>query len=420
LIQNTFIHSDPDFFKLQALVWAEQFESFILLNPNDISYPENTFEKVLAVGNQTPSDSFDIQNLSHSLFNNPNWHFGYFSFDLKNSLEELQTNHQDYFKFPELHFFTPSILIFFLPNGISILSEENPTLVFDIISRLEIPEIIPSKPVQLVPCISKENYITQVETIRNHILAGDIYEMNYCIDFYAENTFIDPLSSYLKLNHISPMPFSTYARLDGKYILCASPERFIKKSGNRIISQPIKGTIKRGKNVEEDLKLQQLLTQSEKERSENIMIVDLVRNDLSRTAMAGSVKVKELCRLYSFASVHQLISTVESIVSPEFTGLEVICNAFPMGSMTGAPKINALKLTEKYEHFRRGIYSGSIGHFTPDGDFDFNVVIRSIIYDPTIGRISCPVGSAITYYCDPEQEYQECLLKIETMRKALQ
>lgn len=253
-----------------------------------------------------------------------------------------------------------------------------------------------------------------------HIHRGDIYEANFCQEFYAEDLQINPVQTFLKLNSISRPPFSTYLRLKDKYLLSASPERFLRKDGQRLISQPIKGTARRSHDPEQDRKLKRELQQNEKERSENIMIVDLVRNDLSHTAKPGSVQVTELCQVYSFMQVHQMISTVEAEIREGTSFAQVIKHAFPMGSMTGAPKISAMKIIEELEETKRGLYSGSVGYVTPDRDFDFNVVIRSILYNATKKYASYSVGSAITAKSIPHNEYEECLLKAKAMKEVLE
>jgi len=249
---------------------------------------------------------------------------------------------------------------------------------------------------------------------------GDIYEANFCQEFYAEGTKINPLDIYDNLNAISKPPFATFLKQDDKYLLSATPERYIRKEKQKVISQPIKGTAKRAKDIEEDLLLKSNLSKDVKERSENIMIVDLVRNDLSHTATKGSVKVEELCKVYSFDQVHQMISTVTSRVSKKTNPIDVIKTTFPMGSMTGAPKVSAMKIIEQLEETKRGLYSGTVGYFSPDGDFDFNVVIRSILYNETKKYISYSVGGAITAKSEPLKEYEECLIKAKAMRTVLE
>lgn len=239
------------------------------------------------------------------------------------------------------------------------------------------------------------------------------------MEFRFEATGIDALDTFKTLIQKSPMPFSTFFKVKDQYIICSSPERFLKKEENQLISQPIKGTIKRGRNEEEDAILKNNLRTSEKEMAENLMIVDLVRNDLARSSVPGTVNVEELFGIYSFRQMFQMISTVTSIKRDNIDSVKVIRNAFPMGSMTGAPKIKAMELIEKYEASKRGVFSGAAGYFTPDMDFDFNVIIRSIFYNSTSKRLSFQVGSAITYDADPEYEYNECLLKAKAIFEIL-
>jgi len=252
-----------------------------------------------------------------------------------------------------------------------------------------------------------------------YIHRGDIYEANFCMEFFAENAVIDPLDCFLKLNAISLPPFAVFFKAGHHFLLSASPERYLKKEGNQLVSQPIKGTAARYKNPVADEKSKFNLSTDIKERSENIMITDLVRNDLSRTAQKGTVAVEELCGVYSFLQVHHMISTITSKLDLNYTPVDALKTTFPMGSMTGAPKISAMQIIETLEETKRGLYSGAIGYFTPDGNFDFNVVIRSILYNRENKYVSFSVGSAITSLSIPEKEYEECLLKAKAMYEVL-
>jgi para-aminobenzoate synthetase component 1 len=267
--------------------------------------------------------------------------------------------------------------------------------------------------------IDEENYISRVTKMLSHIQRGDIYEANFCMEFYANEAIIEPIEIFQKLNTISNTPFGLFFKNKNQYLLCASPERYLRKQGTKVITQPIKGTSRRFSDPNLDLESKNALAQNPKERSENIMIVDLVRNDLSRTASKGSVEVEELCGIYSFEQVHQMISTVVSEVESALSPVDILRTTFPMGSMTGAPKIAAMKIIESLEETKRGIYSGAFGYFSPNNDFDFNVVIRSIAYNATNKYISFSVGSAITSQSNPEQEYEECLLKAKAMFEVL-
>jgi para-aminobenzoate synthetase component 1 len=352
------------------------------------------------------------------------WLFGAFSYDLKNEIEDLQSENLDEHQFPSLTFFQPKWVFEIIDNEISFhfpsdLDRSEMRLIFKQIMSQRIDKIsnIPNPIIK--QRISKEEYLDQIEKIIYHIKRGDIYEMNYCFEYYAQNVELNTASLYKDLISISNPPFSSLFRASDHHLVCASPERYIKKIGDKIISQPIKGTKKRGESIEEDEALKIELFNCTKERSENVMIVDLVRNDLSKFAEKASVKVEELYGIYSFKQVHHLISTISCCLRQDIHWIDVIRDTFPMGSMTGAPKIMAMKLIEKYEKTKRGLYSGSVGYVTPDGDFDFNVVIRSIIYNEKKKFASFNVGGAITAKSDPLQEYDECELKAKAMLKVL-
>jgi para-aminobenzoate synthetase component 1 len=348
--------------------------------------------------------------------------FGYFTYDLKNKIEKLESNNPDELDFPEFFFFQPQFIITLKEDKVKIeylekhSSSEAVIELFQEIKNTAIKDASNFPFVQ--QRVSKEQYISTVKKIKQNIQHGDIYEMNYCMEFYAEAK-INPEEIYWRLNEISPMPFSAFFKKGDHRLMCASPERFLAKRGNKIISQPIKGTEKRGKDKDEDEVFKTKLRKSEKERSENVMIVDLVRNDLSRTAKQASVRVEDFCGIYSFKQLHQMISTVTSEMRDDIHLTDVIKYAFPMGSMTGAPKIRAMELIERYEGTKRGLYSGSIGYISPNKDFDFNVVIRSILYNAHKQYLSFMVGSAITANCDEEKEYEECMLKAKSMLDVL-
>jgi para-aminobenzoate synthetase component 1 len=274
-------------------------------------------------------------------------------------------------------------------------------------------------PAPLNARIDRNYYLQAVTALREHIRKGDCYEVNFCREQFAEMDIPSPAALFQRLNHLSPAPFAAYCKLHHRYLVCSSPERFLQKKGSRIMSQPIKGTAKRSTDPVQDAALQQQLRSSAKEQSENVMIVDLVRNDLSRTAVQGSVKVEELFGIYAFPQVHHMISTVSATMDERFHFTDAIRHAFPMGSMTGAPKVRVMELIEHYERTRRGLFSGAVGYITPEGDFDFNVVIRSILYNAEHQYVSFQTGSAITFYSDPEKEFEECQLKAKALIAAL-
>jgi para-aminobenzoate synthetase component 1 len=405
-------------FRLKALIWADLFSHVAYLNHNMIDYKYDPFPEILAAGamevcSDTLSQLDKLADMSAQTL------FGYFSYELKNDIESLTSSNEDRLEFSKLCFFSPRHIFYFNGNSVEIETQDDPESIFLAIENT-IDFINPgTKKIEVKANTSKEEYIRNVNSIKEHIKKGDIYEMNYCINFYAENIHINPLLIYQKLNSISPMPFSAYLKTEGHYLICASPERFLKKEKNKLISQPIKGTARRNNSEALDVTIRQALQQNEKERAENIMIVDLVRNDLARTSVAGSVNVEELCGIYSFKNLHQMVSTITAELNTDTSLSDIINTTFPMGSMTGAPKIRAMELIEKYENFQRGLFSGSVGYISPEGDFDFNVVIRSILYNAEKQYLSFSVGSAITYYCDAEREYEECILKAESMMKAL-
>lgn len=414
-------------FKQKLLTWSTQFDDAVWLDSNHHNGHYSNYDAILAVDAFTAIqtdhvDAFDKFKEYQTVTND--WVLGYLTYDLKNDVEKLQSNNYDGLNFPELYFFQPKKLFLIKGNTVELqylkMVDDEFESDFNAIKTTSLSIKTEEEPVKIKLRIHKEDYFNKIEKVLHHIHRGDIYEANFCQEFYAEKTIINPLETYKNLNNISKPPFATFFKLGDKYLLSASPERYIKKEGSKIISQPIKGTAKRSRNKNEDDALKQELALDEKERSENIMIVDLVRNDLSLTATRGSVEVEELCKVYTFDQVHQMISTVVSKIDKETHPIDVIKTTFPMGSMTGAPKISAMKIIEALEETKRGLYSGTVGYITPEGDFDFNVVIRSILYNETKQYVSYSVGGAITAKSIPLKEYEECLVKAKAMRQVLE
>lgn len=413
-------------FKNQLLHWANQHREVVFLDSNQYHQKYSSYDAVLAVDAFT-SIKTDYENAFQDLYQyqsqTKDWLFGYLSYDLKNDTEDLQSNNFDGLNFPDLFFFQPKKLFLIKGNQIEIqylrMCDDEMEADFEEITQCSVFSI-PSSDVEIQQRISKENYLSKVSKMLEHIHRGDIYEANFCMEFYAEKAQIEPLEIYQKLNAISEPPFAVYFKNNFHYLLSASPERYLRKEGSKVISQPIKGTARRSFDLEKDEQLKSDLAKNEKERSENIMIVDLVRNDLSHTATKGSVQVEELCQIYTFKQVHQMISTIVSEVENTTSPIEILRTTFPMGSMTGAPKISAMQIIEALEETKRGLYSGAVGYFTPTGDFDFNVVIRSILYNAQNQYLSFSVGSAVTSQAIPEMEYEECLLKAKAMFEVLQ
>lgn len=398
--------SDKILHQQQLLQYFQNKKNIVFLNSN-----ENGKTNLLAV-----SDSDNCAANS--------WQFGFVGYDYKNELEKLNSSHFDGIAFPDKYFFTPELLFKIKEQEVDVsynttyYSETEINTILNKIQKISINDTLDFQ-VNIKARIEKEAYIKNVKALKEHIKIGAIYEVNYCQEFYAEQTEINPIALYFKLNEKSPTPFSCFLKQEDKYLLSASPERFIQKKGTKISSQPIKGTIKRGATKQEDEQLKQELFHDKKERSENIMIVDLVRNDLSKIAQKDSVKVDELCGIYTYPQVHQMISTVSAEIKEKTPFTSILKATFPMGSMTGAPKVNAMKLIEKYEATKRGLFAGTVGFIDDKNDFDFNVVIRSLQYNATNKYLSFIVGGAITDKSIPEKEYDECMLKAKAIFEVL-
>lgn len=428
-VSKTIHINDNTQFKYKLLAWAQQFEHVIWLDSNSATILENQhqYDAILAVGAHSIVQSNyknAFQKLKKYQESTSDYIFGYLGYDLKNDVEKLNSNNFDGLEFFDLTFFQPKRIFFIKGNVVEIkyLKDYSNQIDKDIktIFNFKADSINTEKnAIKIKMRIHKDRYFEKLNSILSHIHRGNIYEVSFCQEFYAENSEINPVTVYNKLNKISTPPFAAFLKFNSHYLLSASPERFLKRTNNTIISQPIKGTTKRGNSSNEDKKLKLALENDLKERAENIMIVDLVRNDLSRTAIKGSVFVSELCKVYTFKQVHQLISTIVSKVPTNLNSVDIIKSMFPMGSMTGAPKIAAMKIIEELEETKRGLYSGAVGYFTPTGNFDFNVVIRSILYNANKKYISYSVGGAITAKSIPEKEYEECLLKAKAMREVL-
>lgn len=423
---TSFIIDNAAGFKQQALRWADKnFSTVVYFDNNKYAdYPGSAYEGLIAAGVQ---DSISLQHggafekLKAFYESKKDWLFGFLGYDLKNEIERLHSKNRDALHFPEMFFFQPQWVIeIHNRHAVAHAPGEAAVNLRQVFAAEDFtPHASPEGNFTLHPRITREEYLRTVQRIQQHIARGDIYEMNYCQEFFTESATLHPLDTFIALNELSKAPFSCYMKHDEKYLLCASPERFLKKEGNTLVSMPMKGTAKRGKTFEEDTLLRAQLRVSQKERSENVMIVDVVRNDLSRSCAPASVRVEELCGIKTFEQVHQMVSTISGTLREGAHFVDAIKNAFPMGSMTGAPKTRAMQLIERYERSKRGLYSGATGYITPAGDFDFNVVIRSLLYNAATRYLSCHTGSAITINSIPEKEYDECLLKARALRQAL-
>ncbi|WPY99591.1 aminodeoxychorismate synthase component I [Christiangramia sp. OXR-203] len=425
--KRSFAVQDMADFKEKLLTWGNSFPDIVWLDSNLDSSENTEFEAVLAVEAFTAIKT-DYQNAFDKLKEyqqtTKDWIFGYLSYDLKNDVERLKSSNYDGLQFPDLYFFQPQKLVFLKDNiadfiYLRMVDDEIET-DFEELQKLKLKTEKSEGKIVIQSRITKEEYLEKVGGMLEHIHRGDIYEANLCQEFFSENVDLDAFSIYQSLNEISTPPFAAFLRLENINLVSASPERYLRKKGDQLLTQPIKGTARRSADPEEDKEIALNLARDPKEMSENVMIVDLVRNDLSRIAEKGSVKVDELCKVYSFKQVHQMISSVTATIAKGIEPVESLRTSFPMGSMTGAPKISAMKIIEKLESTKRGLYSGAVGYFSPEGDFDFNVVIRSILYNSTNKYLSFSVGGAITAKSNPEKEYEECLLKSRALREVLE
>lgn len=423
---------DVDKLANQLCYWSENESYFIVLQSNGYRHGNELLKRT---GRYQLLAAFGVEeiicpanNHFHELRETikcSDWLFGFLGYDLKNEIESLTSENIDGLEFPDMLFFRPSLVFAVEDNLLKIHYSKNR---FNSHTARELFESIVNTPyandeekydIHLNERYSKAEYLETVNEVLGYIQRGDIYEMNLCQEFYASACAINPYKSYINLNAVSPTPFSAFGKFNNNFLLCASPERFLQKRGNKVVSQPIKGTGPRGQSIEEDKIFLKKLKDDPKERAENIMIVDLVRNDLSRIAEKGTVNVDELCGAYPFKQVNQLISTVSCVAKQNYDIVDILKATFPMGSMTGAPKVSSMKLIERYERSKRGLYSGAVGYIDPNGDFDFNVVIRSILYNASQKYLSYTVGGAITSASDPEKEYNECLLKAKAINQVL-
>lgn len=415
--------SEKELFTIKKILPSEakKHEFAVILDSNNLKGWGNGTIKYVAGLDSIGVKAGSLSQLQAIHAQNNDWMMGHIGYDYKNQLEKLTSQNRNNLPLPDLHFFRPRYLFIDDNQGFRLEFDQSEdeievrdwlnSLINNEVNNQKLPDI------NFQPKETPEQYIHHVKEIQKQILRGNIYEMNYCTEFFAENTHIDPAQTWLTLIAESPTPFSAFLKHQNQYVIGASPERYLYKEGARLCSQPIKGTAARGISATDDEKQRNTLLESEKERAENIMIADLVRNDLAKVAQRGSVSVDELCGVYPFRQVWQLITTVSAQLDPKLHWTEALKATFPMGSMTGAPKISAMQLADQYESTRRGIYSGTIGYVTPNGDFDMNVVIRSLFYNFEHRYLYYMVGSAITSLSDPEMEHDECRLKGRAMMK---
>lgn len=418
--KSSFPIADIPNFKRKLLQWAQQFSVALCLDNNGVESSYNCLEYLVAVDAlqslecNHEQDQFDRLKAFHEASEDKV--FGYMSYDLKNQVENLQSNNLDRVNFPSMFFFEPRYI--FEVNG-DRCTINRPTLealhLIDLIEKEVLSEVYTQEDLQWESNLEKEEYLDRVRKIQQHIIDGDVYELNFCRELSCQPKHFHPLQVFERINAKAKAPFTAFLKFDQRYVLSFSPERFMQHRGGKLLSQPIKGTVKKGKSEVENEILKKALFNDEKERAENVMIVDLVRNDFARSAVPGTVKVDELFGIYAFENIIQMISTVSAKLREEVHPLNALKNAYPMGSMTGAPKIRAMELIEDFEESKRGVYSGALGYIEVNGDYDFNVLIRTMLYDAEASYLSLHVGGAITYDSIPEKEWEESELKAKSI-----
>ena len=410
--------------KQKMLNWANRFGIFCLLDSNAYVSRAGQYECLLGAGAIAvfqPGDANVFEGLQAFHQQHKDWLFGHITYDVKNSLEPtLASNHEGRLLFPAMQFFVPEIVMGIVQGSDTLFIEANDgdaALIYQQLLDTPCQETIDLPKLSFKQRISEQDYLATIAALREHIRNGDCYEINFCNESYCEDVQIDPVNVFQRLNALSPAPFAACYKLADKYLLCASPERYVCQQDNTVWSQPIKGTAPRGIDVVQDEQLKAALYHSEKERAENVMIVDLVRNDLARSCASGSIRVEELFGIYTFPQVHQMISTITGQVKAGLSFSDVLKHSFPMGSMTGAPKVKVMELIERYEASRRELFSGTVGYISPQGDMDFNVVIRSLFYNAASRYLSYQTGGAITWDSDPQSEWEELRLKGAAMER---
>lgn len=421
--KQVFLLATPNLFKVQILHWINQFEVCTFLDSHTYTSPYTAIDCIAAVH---PTSYISLEKVDPTALdayieeNKGAWIFAHLNYEYHNITKS--NSKVNLTGFPLAYLYSPAVTIELKGNKVTIESvHDNPQIIFDQIHTLDFSsggQTLSST--TITPLINKETYLDNIHKILALIRRGDFYEINYCQAFEAVLKNIHPVNLYEALTALSPTPFACFYKNDCDYLLCASPERYLQKKGPHLISQPIKGTIKRNTQNEIDDKIQlETLQNSSKDKSENVMVVDLVRNDLSRICEQGSVEVSELFGIYSYPQVHQMISTITGKINDNTSFSEILEATFPMGSMTGAPKKSVMETIDLLEPTKRGLYSGTVGYINPGGDFDFNVVIRSIFYNSQSGKANYQVGGGITIYSDAEKEYEECLLKASAIKKVL-
>lgn len=406
--------------KESLLAWAADFDYAVFLDSCNTSIDQyGDYEFILGVADRDTETCTSWEELEEKAGEgNQAWWFGSLTYDAKNELEpKLRSDNPPAIPFPNLVFFRAETVIYQRRGESNV--ESFPDYSVQLAKGSTLPKGAIRLEGELKSNFSREEYLETVEAIRGHIFEGDSYEINLSQNFHTTGEIDSPAAVWRQLTSVSPTPYAAYCRFRDTHLLCASPERFLQLKGDRIITQPIKGTARRDNDPDKDRELVEQLRASRKEQAENVMIVDLSRNDLYRSSIVNGVKVPKLYEVQSFAKVHHLVSTVEATKSPEISSLDVIANTFPPGSMTGAPKFRSCELIDQYERSARGMYAGSVGYLSPEGDFDLNVVIRSMIWHEPSRVLTYQMGGAITWDSDPASEYMETLIKARAIQEVL-
>lgn len=404
--------------------------SFISSNPFKVLKYKDTLKN--------PLDNLQEELKKYKVENKTNLPFiggavGYLSYDLGNYIERLPRTSIDYTNVYDLYFglYNWVIVVDHLENKTYIatpdldIEEENKIIrkIEDQINEAERTGIdsicYEEKDVEktrLKSNFTKSEFEDAVRKVQDYIRQGDIYQANLTQRFSGKTT-LSSYELYRDLRRFSPAPFGAFLNFEHSHILSNSPERFIKCVDKKVETRPIKGTRPRGKNIEEDLRLQEELRKSEKDRAELLMIVDLERNDIGRISKIGSVKVPELFIIEPYANVNHLVATVVGEIEEDKDCIDVIKATFPGGSITGAPKIRAMEIIDELEPTQRNVYTGSIGYIGFNGDMDLNIAIRTIVKQDD--NVYFQVGGGMTWDSNPEDEYQETLDKAQSIMKAL-
>lgn len=347
------------------------------------------------------------------------WSYGQLSYGLKDHVERLGSRHAPRWSFPLLWWALPERVVEVVGDAAFLYCPASDEAEAKAWAKKVIsapPESAPARlPDEWLRHTDRTAYMEALSRIQRHLLRGDIYELNYCTERTATLPELDPYASFTRLMAGSSASFPAFYRHLDQFALCASPERYLSFDGRLVRGEPMKGTRARSIDAREDARAAAALAADEKERSENVMAVDVMRNDLGRVAVPGSVQVPVLFGIRSHPGVHQMVSTIEARLADGMGPVQAVAASFPMASMTGAPKIRAMQLIDELEDMPRELFSGSLGFFDDRGRGDLNVMIRTVMYDAPTGHASLITGSAITVMSDHEKEYEECELKARSV-----